>query len=148
MTDKIIFAAERRMGPNAPVFWQKGILYHFPAILSGLAFWVMGGSYGSRFNVFGLAFFILSLLMLLHLPWAPLEFGLFWAASLAAIGCHLRQLGAEAATEPRSHAPAWEPGLANLKKNGWRRAHIPTHLPGSSSATPAHVAHVPNSGKM
>ena len=86
-------------GPNAPAFWQEEILYPFAAVLSGLAFWVMGGSYGGRFYIFGLAFFTLSFLMLLHLPWAPLEFGLLCAVSLAAIGWRLRQLGAEAADE-------------------------------------------------
>ena len=86
-------------GPNAPESWQEEIQYPFAAVLSGLAFWIMGGIYASRFYLFGLAFFALSLLMLLHLPWAPLEFGLLWAVSLAAIGWRLRQLGAEAATE-------------------------------------------------
>jgi hypothetical protein len=95
----LIAGAVLTAGTNAPVSWQEAILYPFAAVLSGLAFWVMGGSYGGRFYVFGLAFFALSLLMLWHLPWAPLEFGLFWAASLAAIGWRLRQLGAEAAAE-------------------------------------------------
>ena len=72
------------------------IRYPFAAILSGLAFFVMGGSYWGHYYAIGLAFFALSLLMLLRLEWSPLEFGLLWALCLAAIARHLRRLAAEA----------------------------------------------------
>jgi serine/threonine-protein kinase len=75
--------------------WQEAVPYPFAAILSGLAFWVTGGSYGGRYYAIGLAFLALALLMPLRLGWAPLEFGLLWAVCLAAVGWHLRRLGAE-----------------------------------------------------
>jgi tRNA A-37 threonylcarbamoyl transferase component Bud32 len=83
-------------GPAAPAGWEEVIRYPFAAILSGLAFFVMGGSYWGHYYAIGLAFFALSLLMLLRLEWSPLEFGLLWALCLAAIARHLRRLAAEA----------------------------------------------------
>ncbi len=67
--------------------------YPFLAILSGLAFFIMGNNYWGRCFAIGVSFFILACLMPLRMEWAPLEFGLFWAASLTMVGLHLRRLG-------------------------------------------------------
>jgi hypothetical protein len=83
-------------GPAGPPGWEEVVSYPFGAILTGLAFFVMGYSYWGRYYAIGLAFFALSLLMLLRLEWSPLEYGLLWALCLAALAQHLRRLGAEA----------------------------------------------------
>jgi serine/threonine protein kinase len=83
-------------GPAAPAGWQEVISYPFAAILSGFAFFVMGASYWGRYYAIGLAFFVLSLLMLLRLEWSPLAYGILWALCLVIIAGHLRRLGAEA----------------------------------------------------
>ena len=75
--------------------------YPFAALLTGLAFVVLGESHWGWFYAVGLAFFGLALLMPLRLSWAPLEFGLLWAAALLAIGRQLRRLGLQAATAHR-----------------------------------------------
>ncbi len=75
------------------------MLYPFSAIISGLAFFVMGSNYWGRCYAFGLAFWGLAVLMPLHLEWAPLEFGVLWSAILTAVGLHLRSLGLRAEAE-------------------------------------------------
>jgi len=66
------------------------LAYPFSAILSGLAFFVMGGFYWGRYYGISLVFFVLALLMPLNLAWAPLEFGAVWAIALVGIGLQLR----------------------------------------------------------
>jgi hypothetical protein len=77
-------------GPNSPEGWNELIVYPMVAILSGLAFFVMGGFYWGRYYGVGIAFFLLALIMPLHLPWAPLEYALVWTLVLVGIGLHLR----------------------------------------------------------
>ncbi len=84
-------------GPGGPEHWEELILYPTQCILSGLAFFVMGSSYWGRCYAVGLCFFLLALLMVMDLTWAPIEFGLIWGGTLIAIGLHLRRLGKEAA---------------------------------------------------
>jgi serine/threonine-protein kinase len=67
-------------------------MYPLWSTLSGLAFFVMGSSYWGRLYVVGLAFFVMALIMPFQLDWAPLEFGIVWAASLVGISFHLRDL--------------------------------------------------------
>src|SRR5262249_36275292 len=88
-------------GPDSS--WAELIRYPFSALLSGLAFFVMGSNYWGRCYAVGLAFFAFAALMPLNLEWAPLRFGGLWAVTLLAMGLHLRQLGggAEAASPPR-----------------------------------------------
>jgi len=64
---------------------------HF-AILSGMIFFVMGGSYWGQCYLMGVLFFVLSLFMLLHPPSAPIAFGALWAGCLIIIGRRLRYL--------------------------------------------------------
>jgi len=73
-------------------------LYQYPyaALISGLAFFVMGSNYWGRCYTFGLAFWGLAALMPMHLEWAPLEYGLLWSATLTMVGLRLRRLGHEA----------------------------------------------------
>jgi serine/threonine protein kinase len=68
-------------------------LYPSWAILSGLAFFVMGSNYWGWCYAFGAAFFGLALLMPLMLPVASLAYGVLWTAVLVSIGLHLRKLG-------------------------------------------------------
>jgi serine/threonine-protein kinase len=69
-------------------------LYPFSAVLSGLAFFVMGSSYWGGFYAVGLGFFVLAALMPFRLDLAPLEFALFWSATLVLVGVRLRRLNA------------------------------------------------------
>ncbi|MBV9125876.1 MAG: serine/threonine protein kinase, partial [Planctomycetes bacterium] len=73
--------------------WDELTLYPFAAVLTGLAFFVMGSSYWGRCYTIGLAFFALAVLMSLSLTWAPLEFGSLWGLSLLGLGWHVRKLG-------------------------------------------------------
>ena len=68
-------------------------LYPMRSVLSGLAFFVMGGAYWGRCYTFAVAFFAFAALMPLRLHWAPLEFGLLWSTTLGLIGLQLRRLG-------------------------------------------------------
>jgi serine/threonine-protein kinase len=74
-----------------PLCWGT---YPASALLTGLAFFVLGGSHWGWFYAFGLAFFALSAVMPLRLEWSPLEFGVLWTAALLVVGAHLRRLGA------------------------------------------------------
>jgi hypothetical protein len=75
--------------------------YPSAALLTGLAFFVLGGSHWGWFYLFGLAFFALSVVMPLRLEWSPLEFGLMWTAALVVVGVQLRRLGADSVPEQR-----------------------------------------------
>jgi serine/threonine-protein kinase len=79
--------------PEGASVWRDELtLYPYSAILSGLAFIIMGSSLWGRYYVLGASFLGMALLMPLALEWAPLAFGLLWAASLAGIGLHLRRI--------------------------------------------------------
>jgi serine/threonine protein kinase len=86
--------------------------YPLWSALSGLSFFVMGSSYWGRLYVVGGAFFVLALLMPFQLAWAPLEFGIVWAASLVGISLHLKHLQQRTREEPVSRVT---PGPAELK---------------------------------
>jgi hypothetical protein len=69
-----------------------GILYPYYALVTGLAFFVLGSSYWGRCYVFALAFWALALLMLLDMRWVMLEFGGLWTLTLFVLGRRLRRL--------------------------------------------------------
>jgi serine/threonine-protein kinase len=71
-------------------------LFPLWSVLSGLAFFAMGGNYWGRCYLLGIVFFGAALLMPLHLHSAPLVFGTVWGASLLLIGLRMRRMGAEA----------------------------------------------------
>jgi serine/threonine-protein kinase len=71
-------------------------LYPSRAVLAGLAFFAMGGSYWGRCYAFGLAFFAVAVAMQVKLAWAPLEFGLLWGTILVVIALRLRRLSSTA----------------------------------------------------
>jgi serine/threonine protein kinase len=73
--------------------------YPFSAVLSGLAFFLMGSNYWGRCYLLGVVFFALAAVMPMHLDYAPLEFGGVWAATLLMIGLHLRRVGEKAREE-------------------------------------------------
>jgi serine/threonine protein kinase len=79
--------------------WDDLIHYPFSAVLSGLAFFIMGSNYWGRLYAVGVAFFILAALLPLALSWAPLIFGGAWSLTLASLGLHLRNLGIKAENE-------------------------------------------------
>ena len=86
-------------GPEAPKFLMELLPYPFIALMSGLAFFVMGSNYWGRCYAFGVAFWMLAALMPLHLEWAPLEFGLTWSVALTWLGWHLERMGKKAEAE-------------------------------------------------
>jgi hypothetical protein len=69
-------------------------LYPLMSAVTGMAFVVLGSSYWGRCYAFGIAFYMLALLMHLDLRWAPVEFGATWAAVFVMIGNRLRNLAA------------------------------------------------------
>ena len=79
--------------------WDELALYPFSAILTGLAFFVMGSNYWGQCYTLGLAFFALAAVMPLRMGLAPLEFGTLWSISLTVIGLHVRRRGAERGEE-------------------------------------------------
>lgn len=92
-----------RPGPAAAPHWEDLVLYPVASVLAGLGFFIMGSSYWGRCYALGGLFFAASLVMPLWLDWSPLLFGLLWGVALAALGQHLRRLGAAAAAaEARS----------------------------------------------
>ncbi len=86
--------------------WKQLLIYPISAMLSGMAVFTMGSNYWNRYYLFGMAFFVLALLMPFHLQWAPLELGTLWAVCLVAIGLHLRRLGREQANPPEASSAA------------------------------------------
>jgi serine/threonine protein kinase len=100
-------------GPNAPESYRNLLIYPVSSIISGLAFFVMGSNYWGRCYAVGVAFWVLALLMPLHLEWAPLEFGMLWSGVLTLLGLRLRRLNrlAEADREVAAVPPADAPTL-------------------------------------
>jgi serine/threonine protein kinase len=67
--------------------------YPYFAVVAGLAFFALGGSYWGWCYAFSLAFFAVAWVMVIDLRWAVLEFGALWTVVLLSIGQHLRRLG-------------------------------------------------------
>ncbi|MCC6419996.1 MAG: serine/threonine protein kinase, partial [Gemmataceae bacterium] len=86
-----------------PQGWDDLILYPFSAVLTGLAFFIMGSNYWGRCYAFGLLFFGVAVAVTQHLAAAPLVFGFLWGATLAALGLHLRRLGIRATEDRHRH---------------------------------------------
>jgi serine/threonine-protein kinase len=81
---------ELRSGDN---YLHDLAIYPSRAVLAGLAFFAMGGTYWGRCYAFGVAFFMLAVLMPLDLRYAPLAFGVLWCGILVGLGLRLRHLG-------------------------------------------------------
>jgi serine/threonine protein kinase len=75
--------------------WVELELYPFSALLTGLAFFVMGSNFWGQCYAIGLAFFGLALVMPLNLVYAPLELGMLLSLTLIIIGLYLRRIGRE-----------------------------------------------------
>src|SRR5205814_1794261 len=67
--------------------------YPFIALVSGLAFFIMGSNYWGRCYAIGAVFFVIGPLMTLDLTLGPLYFGLVWTVVLTMLGLHLRGQG-------------------------------------------------------
>lgn len=79
-------------GGAGPAYWNDLMVYPGSSILAGLAFFIMGGSHWGRCYEFGIAYFVLAVLMPLHLAWAPLEFGALSCFVLVVFGVHLKRM--------------------------------------------------------
>ncbi len=73
------------------IYLPELLPYPFIALVSGLAFFVMGANYWGRCYVFGLTFFLLGPVIALDLTLGPLLFGVLWSVTLLILGLHLRQ---------------------------------------------------------
>jgi serine/threonine-protein kinase len=72
-----------------------GPLYPYSAMLTGVAFFVMGSTFWGGCYLVGLGFFALAAAMPSHLTWAPLEFAMLWGVTLFTVGVRLRRLARE-----------------------------------------------------
>jgi serine/threonine-protein kinase len=72
-------------------------LYPRWAVLTGLAFFIMGGSYWGGCYLMGLSFFALAALMRLCPPASPLALGALLSGAIILLGLRLRRLGRELA---------------------------------------------------
>ncbi|MGF1583303.1 MAG: serine/threonine protein kinase [Gemmataceae bacterium] len=74
-------------GSHESMFYAS---YPFCCVLTGFFFFVLGCFYWGRFYVFGMLFFVSSVVLPYSLEWASLTFGVVWTIALASIGWHLR----------------------------------------------------------
>jgi hypothetical protein len=72
-----------------------GVVYPYYAVVTGMAFFVLGSSYWGRCYAISAAFFALGALLPLDLRWGTLAFGTLWGITLVAIGLRLRRLSRE-----------------------------------------------------
>lgn len=91
----IVLATAGRLMAAQDRPFDEMMLYPQLAVLAGIGFIMMGGSYWGYCYAMGAAFLTLALLMSLNLMLAPLMFGLVWGACLAAWALHLRKLAEE-----------------------------------------------------
>jgi serine/threonine-protein kinase len=68
-------------------------MYPRCAIVSGLVLFILGSSYWGMCYLFGIAFWLLAIVMSIWPAWSDVEFGLLWTVALLIIGNHLRKLG-------------------------------------------------------
>jgi eukaryotic-like serine/threonine-protein kinase len=69
--------------------------YPTSAVLSGMAFFVMGSHYWGRCYAIGAVFFGMAIAISFDLTWAPLVFGTLWLVILTSMSLHLGRLGRE-----------------------------------------------------
>ena len=72
-----------------------GVVYPYYAVVTGMAFFVLGSSYWGRCYAISAGFFLLAVLLPLRLHWGTLAFGSLWGVTLVAIGLRLRGLSRE-----------------------------------------------------
>ncbi len=112
------FAVVFALGPFIPADdTHRHFLYIPWSLLSGLAFFVMGGSYWGRCYPLGGAFLLLAALLPGRLDWGPLGFGTLWTAAMLSMGLHLRRLAAESEETPPT-PPSNEAPLQKTQKVG------------------------------
>jgi serine/threonine-protein kinase len=87
-------------------YFRELFPYPFIALVSGLAFFIMGANYWGRCYALGVVFFIIAPVMTLEMTMAPLLFGVVWTLALVTMGLHLRaQSKPAAAPAPHGQAP-------------------------------------------
>jgi serine/threonine-protein kinase len=79
------------IGPDQP--WREFAPYPFWSVLGGLTFFALAAAFWGRLYLLGVANFAVAALMLAHLPWAPIEFGLLATVMHITVGLRLRRLG-------------------------------------------------------
>jgi serine/threonine protein kinase len=90
----------------ASKYFHELLPYPIIALLSGLAFFVMGANYWGRCYAIGLAFFVAAPVMTLDMTYAPLSFGVLWGIALVTLGIHLRNQAHRVAAERTAAAPS------------------------------------------
>lgn len=80
-------------------YFPELLPYPFIALVSGLAFFVMGANYWGRCYAIGALFFLVGPLMAIDLRFGPLMFGLLWSIILVVLGLHLRKQEVKLALE-------------------------------------------------
>ncbi|MBI2807217.1 MAG: serine/threonine protein kinase [Planctomycetes bacterium] len=75
-------------------YFRDLLPYPFIALVSGLAFFIMGSNYWGRCYAIGGVFFLAAALMPLDLTFGPLIFGTLWGITLLTLGLHLRKQAA------------------------------------------------------
>jgi predicted Ser/Thr protein kinase len=75
----------------------RGVLYPHYAVLTGMAFFILGSTFWGKLYAIAIAFFVLACVMLIDLHWATLEFGGMWTVALCLVGLRLRKLGRQTA---------------------------------------------------
>ncbi|HZZ81520.1 MAG TPA: hypothetical protein VFE62_23665, partial [Gemmataceae bacterium] len=83
--------------------------YPFIAMMSGLAFFIMGANYWGRCYAFGLAFFVVAALMPLKMTFAPLAFGIVWLLTLGMLATHLRKQAHASQSTSMNSSPSQAP---------------------------------------
>jgi eukaryotic-like serine/threonine-protein kinase len=77
----------------AHAYFLELLPYPFIALVSGLAFFIMGANYWGRCYAIGGAFFLMAPVMALDLTLGPLLFGIAWTITLVMFGRHLGSQG-------------------------------------------------------
>jgi serine/threonine protein kinase len=82
-----------RVYAPADQFPDTNSYYPTWSILSGVVFFVLGGTFWGRCYLYGLAFFVLAAVLPLLLHWSAVPFGILWCGCLIHLGLHLQYLG-------------------------------------------------------
>jgi len=100
-TRLLVFEGVIAKGEFAEERWRNLLAYPGTAVLGGLAMFIMGSRYWSRYYLVGIGFFVLAILMTFDLEWAPLELGTAWSLLLLLIGWNLRRMSNESVSQAR-----------------------------------------------
>jgi serine/threonine-protein kinase len=83
-------------------YFRELLPYPFIAMISGLAFFIMGSNYWGRCYAIGIGFLLLAPIIAMELSLGPLLFGALWSATLALLGLHLGKQGRKTSDEKKA----------------------------------------------